>query len=222
MEADIKTKNGTGPVCQVCTHAGRSAVDMFIVDGVVSVDGRSFNSAPPLCRYLEQKYPNEPEIKPYAISRHKTKGHVAALAPVQGGGTVLVLRDKKLYRQNKEGVLEELPHFSPEDALTLIVNVGLDNILKGKVIVGSKALVDALKILTDMKKGRDENDDYERIIAAQARGEVIDVSRSDAEPEPSETPRQLTADEILSVVPRADYPPDLEMPESDNDGDGDD
>src|SRR5437879_12768029 len=83
--------------CKICNHRSLLIYNKFIIDKKVEVDGQEFATGTGLAEYLNRKYPDQPQITPDNVTRHKK--HV----PEFGGGIAFHIKDNKHYRPNRVG-----------------------------------------------------------------------------------------------------------------------
>lgn len=141
--------------CKVCLHPGRTEIEAM-----------TLNAAPygSIATLMRKKYPAEPKLLAANISRHKS-AHlltqpIAIIDPETGerGNSYLtpvevnkqLLVDRKALPAPEDGV-------SAEDALRVIINAGISNILADPSIVTPKFLIAALVEARARRLGGDDD-----------------------------------------------------------------
>lgn len=196
----LPTIDGTAQ-CHVCQHPACDVFDQLILKGIVVYDGAEYTTAEDLIHYVEAKYPNEIPVKKWNVSRHRAHVNKSAITDTQ-----LVLRsDGKLYRRELDGTMAEVPKFGATEGLSLIVSIGLDQILKGKSRIGAKTVVEAIELLHKIQATSAPADEYDALVAQRHRGE--------------------SSEDPLSQIEIVDIPPDVlsglrSASDDEEDGDG--
>jgi hypothetical protein len=203
MPLPVERNTGGLGQCKVCNHRSVLIFNKFIVEKSVEVDGVTFVTGTALAEHLNKKYPDQAQITPDNITRHKK--HV----PEFGEGIALVIKDNKLYRPTAEGELEPVPMYGAVEGLAIVISVGIDAISRGTSRVGAKTTIEAIKILADIQKGQGDADSFEKAIEEYLRGRAVKGPRSAITQESDDFLASLP---VVSPQPVAQFiPEDMEQ-----------